>query len=128
MRVCEKSRSFMTRRHFIGETQYSSTVPLNSDLLSSRSVIVALRNRKDLDGIVAVWPSCPDGYKKVYRESFRSPEPQKLKLELEEPEIQGVMAIVKVKETRSGALSSSSNFTAKLMKQGDKWVLQSGVY
>jgi AAA-like domain/PEGA domain len=85
-------------------------------------------NRKDLDGIVALWPSCPDGYKKVYRESFRSPEAQKLKLELEEPELQGIMASVKGKVTRSGALSSSSNFTAKLMKQGDKWVIQSGIY
>ena len=83
-------------------------------------------NRKDLDGIVAVWPSCP--YQKAYRDSFRSPEPQKLKLELEEPDIQGIMASVKGTGTRSGALSSSSSFTAKLIKQGDKWIIQSGIY
>src|SRR5580658_4871469 len=85
-------------------------------------------NRKDLDGIVAVWPSCPEPYKKTYRDSFRSPESQKLKLELEEPEIQGIMASVKGRETRSGALNSSSAFTAKLMKQGDRWVIQGGIY
>jgi hypothetical protein len=85
-------------------------------------------NRKDLDAIVAVWPSCPDAYKKLYRDSFRSPEPPKLKLDLEEPEIQGIVASVKGKVTRSGALSSSSPFTAKLMKQGDKWYIQSGIF
>jgi hypothetical protein len=105
-----------------------------SHLLNKEAVLTVLHryeeayNRKDLDGIVALWPSCPDGYKKVYRESFRSPEAQKLKLEMEEPEIQGIMASVKGKMTRSGALSSSSNFTAKLVKQGDKWVIQSGIY
>jgi len=105
-----------------------------SQLLDKESVRSVLRsyeaayNRKDLDGIVALWPSCPEPYKKIYRDSFRSSEPQTLKLELEEPEIQGIMASVKVKESRSGALSSSSVFTAKLMKEGDKWVIQSGIF
>ncbi len=85
-------------------------------------------NKKDLDGIVAVWPSCPDAYKKLYRDSFHSADPPKLKVDLEEPEIQGIVASVKGKVTRSGALSSSSVFTAKLMKQGDKWYIQSGIF
>ncbi len=85
-------------------------------------------NRKDLEAIVALWPSCPEPYRKAYRDSFRSPEPPKLKFELEEPDIQGIMASVKGKETRSGPLSSSSPFTAKLMKQGDKWVIQGGIF
>jgi hypothetical protein len=46
---------------------------------------------------------------------------------MEEPEIQGIVASVKGKLTRSGALSSSSSFSAKLIKQGDKWVIQSGI-
>jgi hypothetical protein len=85
-------------------------------------------NRKDLENIVELYPSCPEGVKKVYRESFHSAEPQKLKLELEDPEIQGDRASVKGKEIRSGVLNSSNAFTAKLMKQGDKWVIQSGIY
>jgi hypothetical protein len=85
-------------------------------------------NRKDLDGIVAIYPSCSEGLRKVYRESFHSPEPQKLKLDLDEPDIQGIVASVKGKETRVGTLSSSSNFTAKLMKLGDRWIIQSGIY
>ena len=85
-------------------------------------------NRKDIDAIIDLWPSCPEPYKKTYRDSFHSSEPQKLSLELEEPDIQGIMASVKGKVTRSGALSSSSPFTAKLIKQGNRWVIQSGIY
>jgi hypothetical protein len=85
-------------------------------------------NRKDLDGIVALWPSCSENVKKAYRDSFRSPEPPKLKLELEEPEIQGIVASVKGTGTRSGTLNSSNKFTAKLIKQGDKWVIQGGIF
>jgi len=85
-------------------------------------------NRRDIDGIVALWPSFPEAYKKMYRDSFRSADAPKLKLELDEPDIQGIVASVKCKETRSGAMSSSSEFTAKLIKQGDKWVIQSGPY
>jgi hypothetical protein len=84
-------------------------------------------NRKDLESIVTLWPSCPEAYRKVYRDSFRSSDSPKLKLEMEEPEIQGIVASVKGKLTRSGALSSSSSFSAKLIKQGDKWVIQSGI-
>ena len=85
-------------------------------------------NRKDLDGIVALWPSCPEHFKKAYRDSFHSPESQKLTLELGEPEIQGNFASIKGKETRSGALSASGPFTATLVRQGDKWVIQSGIF
>ena len=85
-------------------------------------------NRKDLESIVGLYPSCPEGVKRAYRDTFRSTEPSKLKLEWEDPDIQGIVASVKVMETRSGALSSSSKLTVKLMKQGDKWVIQSGIY
>jgi hypothetical protein len=84
-------------------------------------------NRKDLDGIVALYPNCPEGVRKAYGESFHSPEPPKLKLDPEEPEIQGTFASVRGKSTRSGALSSSSAFTLKLVKQGDRWFIQSGI-
>jgi len=96
-----------------------------------RSVLVRYEeayNRKDLENIVALYPSCPDGIKKVYRDSFHSPDAQKLKFDLEEPAIQGNFASVKGKATRSGALTSSNPFTAILVKQGDKWVIQSGIY
>jgi hypothetical protein len=85
-------------------------------------------NKRDLDGMFALWPTCPEPYRKTYRDSFRSPQPPKLKLELDDPDIQGIMASVKGTETRSGALNSSSKFTAKLMKQGDKWVIQGGIF
>jgi hypothetical protein len=84
-------------------------------------------NKKDLNGIEELYPNCPEGVKKAYRDSFHSQEPPKLKLDPEEPEIQGTFASVKGKSTRSGALSSSSAFTLKLVKQGDKWIIQSGI-
>jgi hypothetical protein len=85
-------------------------------------------NHKDLDGISALWPTCPEYFKKAYREAFRSPEPQSLKLELGEPVVQGTFASVKGKETRSGSLNSSGPFTATLVRQGDKWVIQTGIF
>ena len=84
-------------------------------------------NRKDLDGIVELYPNCPEGVKKAYRESFHSQEPPKLKIEPDEPDIQGTFATIKGKSTRSGTLSSSNAFNLKLTKQGDKWVILSGI-
>jgi hypothetical protein len=85
-------------------------------------------NRRDLESIVELYPFCPEGVKKAYRDSFRSAEPQKLKLDLDEAVVQGTFASVKGKETRSGSLNSSSNFTATLVRQGDKWVIQAGIF
>jgi len=51
---------------------------------------------------VELYPSCPEGVRKAYRDSFRSAEPQKLKLDLDEPVVQGTFASVKGKGTRSG--------------------------
>jgi hypothetical protein len=45
-----------------------------------------------------------------------------------EPEIQGIMTSVKGWGTRSGVLNSSSVFTAKLVKQGGEWVIESGIF
>lgn len=105
-----------------------------SQLHNKDAVLAVLRhyeeayNRKDLGNIVELYPSCPEGVRKIYRESFHAPDSPKLKLELEDPEVQGIVAVVKGKEIRSGALNSSTPFTAKLMKQGDRWVIQSGIY
>jgi len=85
-------------------------------------------NRRDLESVLRIWPACPDHLKKAYSDSFRSPQPQKLKLEVGEPEISGNFASVKGKETRSGELSSSGTFTATLVRQGGKWVIQSGIF
>ena len=85
-------------------------------------------NQKDLESIVELYPSCPEGVRKAYRDSFRSAEPQKLKLDLEEPVVQGTFASVKGKGTRSGSLNSSSTFTATLVRQGDKWVIRTGIF
>ena len=85
-------------------------------------------NRRDLDSIVEIYPSCPEGVRKAYRDSFRSAEPQKLKLDLDEPVVQGTFASVKGKGTRYGSLNSSSTFTATLVRQGDKWVIQAGIF
>src|SRR6202521_409677 len=57
-------------------------------------------NRQDLDGMVKLWPSCPDRTKKVLRDSFRSAEKQKLKFEMDgDPNITGNFAIVRSHET-----------------------------
>jgi hypothetical protein len=85
-------------------------------------------NRKDLESIVALWPSCPERLQKAYRDSFRSAEAQKLKLDVGEPEIRGDFASITGKGTRSGALNSSGPFTATLVRQGGKWVIQSGIF
>jgi hypothetical protein len=42
-------------------------------------------------------PPAPEGVRKAYRDSFRSAEPQKLKLDLDEPVVQGTFASVKGK-------------------------------
>jgi hypothetical protein len=47
---------------------------------------------------VELYPSCPEGVRKAYRDSFRSAEPQKLKLDLDEPVVQGTFASVKAKD------------------------------
>lgn len=105
-----------------------------SQQLDKEAVLSVLRryeesyNRKDLESIVDIWPSCPERVKKAYRDSFRSAEPQKLQLEAGEPEIRGNFASVTGKGTRSGALNASSPFTATLVRQGDKWVIQSGIF
>jgi AAA-like domain/PEGA domain len=85
-------------------------------------------NRKDLQSIILVWPSCPERMQKAYKDSFHSAEPQKLKLDVEEPEIRGNFASVKGKGTRSGALTASGPFSATLVRQGDTWVIQSGIF
>ncbi len=127
----ESLQAFLTRHP---SSPYAEQVRQKQlQLQNKEAVLGVLRryeeayNRKDIEGIVAIYPSCPEGVKKAYRDSFRSPDPPKLKLELDEPEIQGTFASVKGKSTRSGALSSSSAFTLKLLKQGDKWVIQSGI-
>lgn len=116
-------------------SQYSEQVRQKlSQQLDKEAVLSVLHryedsyNRKDLESIVDLWPSCPERYKKAYRDSFRSTEPQKLKLELGEPDIQGNFASVPGKGTRSGALNASAPFTATLVRQGDKWVIQSGIF
>jgi hypothetical protein len=125
-------QAFVTRHP---TSPYAEQIRLKlSQLLDKEAVRTVLiryeeaYNRKDLESVVELYPSCPDAVKKAYRDSFRSAEASKLKLELEDPDIQGIMASVKGKETRSGALSSSSAFTAKLVKQGDKWVIQGGIF
>lgn len=84
-------------------------------------------NRQDLDGIVNLWPSCPDRIRKTLRESFRSAEKQQLQLELQgEPDIQGNFASVRGQETRSGSLTSTAPVTITLVRQSGSWFIQSG--
>jgi AAA-like domain/PEGA domain len=86
-------------------------------------------NRQDLDGMVKLWPSCPDRTKKVLRDSFHSTEKQKLKFEVEgDPNITGNFAIVKSQETRSGSLTSTAQVTITLARQSGGWVIQSGIF
>ena len=86
-------------------------------------------NRRDFDGILRVWPSCPEKYRKILRESFQSLQPQSLKLEARgEPEIKGNFATVKCQEIRSGALNATASVTITLVRDRDKWVIQSGIF
>jgi len=80
------------------------------------------------DSILELYPSCPEGVRKAYRDSFRYADPQKRELDLDEPVVQGTFATVKGKGTRSGSLNSSSTFPATLVRRGDKWVIQAGIF
>jgi AAA-like domain/PEGA domain len=84
-------------------------------------------NRQDLDGIVNLWPSCPDRIRKMLRESFHSAEKQKLQLTVEgDPDIKGNFASVSGQETRSGSLTSTAPVTITLVRQSGGWFIQSG--
>jgi hypothetical protein len=84
-------------------------------------------NRQDLDGIVNLWPSCPDRIRKTLRESFHSAEKQKLQLTVEgDPDIKGNFASVRCQETRSGSLTSTAPVTITLVRQSGGWFIQSG--
>jgi hypothetical protein len=84
-------------------------------------------NRQDLDGIVNVWPSCPDRIKKTLQASFHSAEKQKLQLEVQgDPDIKGNFASVRGQEIRSGSLTSTSPVTITLVRQSGSWFIQSG--
>ena len=84
-------------------------------------------NRQDLDGIVNLWPSCPDRIRKILRESFHSADKQKLQLEVQgDPDIKGNFASVRGQETRSGSLTSTAPVTITLVRQSGGWFIQSG--
>ena len=84
-------------------------------------------NRQDLDGIVNLWPSCPDRIRKTLRESFHSAEKQKLQLAVQgDPDIKGNFASVRGQETRSGSLTSTAPVTITLVRQSGSWFIQSG--
>ena len=84
-------------------------------------------NRQDLDGIVNLWPSCPDRIRKNLRESFHSAEKQKLQIAVEgDPDIKGNFASVKGQETRTGSLTSTGPVTITLVRQSGGWFIQSG--
>jgi hypothetical protein len=73
----------------------------------------------------------PGKYRKLLRDSFQSLQPQSLKLEVRgEPEINGNFATVKCQETRSGALNATApvTITLTLVRDGDKWVIHSGIF
>ncbi len=101
--------------------------------LEKQSVLEVLRsyeesyNRHDFDGILRVWPSWPEKYRKIFRDSTQLA--QSLKLEVHgEPEINGNFATVKCQETRSGALNASGPVTITLVRDRDRWVIQSGIF
>jgi len=86
-------------------------------------------NRHDFEGILRVWPSCPEKYRKIIRDSFGSSQTLSLKLEVRgEPEINGDFATVRCQETRSGALNATSTVTITLVRDRDKWLIQSGIF
>jgi len=84
-------------------------------------------NRQDLDGIVNLWPSCPDRIRKMLRESFHSAEKQIIELTVEgDPDIKGNFASVRGQETRTGSLTSTGPVTITLVRQSGGWFIQSG--
>ncbi len=84
-------------------------------------------NRQDLNGIVNLWPSCPDRIKKNLQASFHSGEKQKLQLEVQgDPDIKGNFASVTGQETRSGSMTSTAPVTITLVRQSGGWFIQSG--
>lgn len=86
-------------------------------------------NHHDFQGILQVWPSCPEKYKRILRQVFDSAEPDKLKLEVDgEPEIKGNFATVRCQEIRSGSLNTTTSVTLILVHESGKWVIQSGIF
>src|ERR1700687_1296188 len=106
-----------------------------SQLLDREAVLSVIHryeesyNRQDLNGIVNLWPSCPDRIKKNLQASFHSGEKQKLQLEVQgDPDIKGNFAIVRSQDTRSGSLTSTASVTITLVRQSGGWVIQSGIF
>ena len=124
-------------RAYLGRYPQSQYAPRVRDVLTQQldkeAVLDVLHryeesyNRQDLDGIVNLWPSCPDRIRKSLRESFHSTEKQKLKLEVQgDPDIRGNFASVRGQETRSGSLTSTAAVTITLVRQNGGWLIQSG--
>jgi hypothetical protein len=81
-------------------------------------------NQHDLEGILRLWPTCPDRFRKKLKEAFRASASENLKMQMiGQPEIVGDFATVQYEETRSGQVSTNARATMRLVRQNGRWLI-----
>jgi len=89
-------------------------------------------NRRDLQQLTALWPGLPETAQQRTRELFKSAKSLKVAFELSTPQIGDGAATVPCRRTRDlvGADEVSSHVQDQivfhLIKQGERWVIESG--
>ena len=91
----------------------------------------AAYNRKDLDGMVSLWPSFPPGIQQRTRETFRTAKSVNMILTFGEPQISGASASVTCKRTKDivgadeGGGHSQDVVTFRFSKHNERWTIDS---
>jgi hypothetical protein len=91
----------------------------------------AAYNRKDLDGMVSLWPSFPPAIQQRTRETFKTAKSVNMMLTFGEPQISGASANVACKRTKDfvgadeGGGHTQDQVTFRLSKHNDRWIIDS---
>lgn len=102
-----------------------------ADIRSLIEQYSAAYNRKDVDGMVAVWPTFPPATQQRTRELFKVAKSVTMTLTLGATQISGGAATVACKRTRDivrsdeGGGHSQDSVTFHLTKQNERWVIDS---
>jgi hypothetical protein len=91
----------------------------------------AAYNRKDLDGMVSLWPSFPPAVQQRTRQTFKVAKSVTMTLTFGEPQITGPAASVVCKRTRDivgadeGSGHTQDQVTFRFSRQNDHWIIDS---
>jgi len=102
-----------------------------ADIQSLIEQYSAAYNRKDVDAMVAVWPTFPAASQQRTRELFKVAKSVTMTLALSTPQISGGAASVACKRTRDivrsdeGGGHSQDSVTFHLTKQNEHWIIDS---